>query len=291
MIMNSWINIKQIEKKIDDFKLGPINLTIEPGTITALVGHNGSGKSTILKMIMNLVKPDSGDITVFTDSVTGEDESWKQYIAYQAQTAIGYAIFTGQTLKDLFSNWYPTWNEERFYHIVELFQIPLDKRFGKMSQGAQQKLRLALTIATNARILILDEPTSFIDIPSKNKLIDLLVEWMDEDERAIIMASHQTEDIHKLADYIAIFHQGQLLGKYEKEELTANYYQYWIQEELPPTSIPGEVARKGNQVISNQADLTEQHLRDLQITWTDRRGLHLEEVITILLTEAGKGPR
>lgn len=285
--MEPWIKINQVKKTVDDFQLGPIHLDIEPGTITALVGNNGSGKSTLLKLIMNLVKPDTGDIKVFNQLVVGEDESWKQHIAYQAQTATGYDVFTGKTLKDLISHWYPTWDEERFQRLVDLFQISLNKRYGKMSQGAQQKLRLALTIATNARILILDEPTSFIDIPSKNKLIDLLVEWMDEGERAIVMASHQAEDINKLADYITVLHNGQLLGTYEKEELTASYQQYWIKEDLPPMSIPGEVTRNNNRIISNEADLTEQFFQHYQISWTDRKSLELEEVITLLLTKEG----
>lgn len=284
-MMNAWIDIKQIEKKIDDFHIGPINLTIEPGTITALVGNNGSGKSTLLKMIMNLVKPNRGEINVFDHLVTGENEGWKQHIAYQAQTAVGYEVFTGETLKDLVSRWYPTWDDRRFKELIDLLQVPLHKRYAEMSQGAQQKLRLALTISTNARILILDEPTSFIDIPSKKMLIDLLADWMDEEERAMIIASHQTEDISKLADYITVLHNGQLLGTYEKEELTTHYHQYWITEELPPVAIPGEVIRDTKRIISNQPDLTEQYLKDYHISWTERKILELEEVITLLLTK------
>lgn len=283
--MNTWIDVKQVKKNVDDFRLGPINLTIEPGTITALVGNNGSGKSTLLKMMMNLVKPDTGEISVFNQVVTGEDESWKQHIAYQAQTAIGYDVFTGKILKDLVSRWYPNWHDDRFRKMVDLLQIPLNKRYGKMSQGDQQKLRLALTIATNARILILDEPTSFIDIPSKKILIDLLVDWMDEDERAMIIASHQTEDIHKLADYITVLQNGQLLGTYEKEELTTNYQHYWVTEELPPVAIPGEVSRDHKRIISNQPEMTEQYFNTYHIAWTDRQNLELEEVITLLLTK------
>lgn len=283
--MHPWIELTQVQKKIDDFQLGPIDLTIEPGTITALVGNNGSGKSTLLKMIMNLVKQNEGDIKVFNKLVNDTDESWKQHIAYQAQTPVGYDPFTGNSLKDLVSRWYPSWDETTFMQLVDLLQFPLNKRFGNLSQGSQQKLRLALTIATNARTLILDEPTSFMDIPSKKILIDFLVDWMDQEERSIIIASHQAEDIRKLADYLVILHNGTMLGTYEKEELTENYQQYWFSETLPYANIPGEVSREQHSIISNQPGATEQFLSEHDIQWTNRNAVELDAIITLLLTK------
>lgn len=284
--MQPWIQITQLQKRIDNFELGPIDFAIEPGTITALVGNNGSGKSTLLKMMMNLVKQDKGEIKVFSKFVNESDESWKQNIAYQAQTAVGYDPFTGNALKNLISHWYPNWDEELFKKLVDLFQVPLTKRFGKLSQGSQQKLRLALTIASNARLLILDEPTSFMDIPSKKIFIDTLVDWMDKEERAIIIASHQAEDIRKLADYLVILHNGTMLGAYEKEELTESYQQYWFNETIPFEEIPGEISREQHTIVTNQAEATEQFLSQNQMHWTNRKALELDEVISLLLTNA-----
>lgn len=282
--MQGLVEITQLQKKIDDFQLGPIDLTIEVGTITALIGNNGSGKSTLLKSIMNLAKADTGTIKVFGDSVSGKDESWKNSIAYQPQTMIGSDAFTGTSLKDLISRFYPNWDEALFTKVVQRLDVDLTKRYGKLSQGSQQKLNFALTIARNARILILDEPTAHMDIPSKKVLIDLLVDWMEVEDRAIIIASHQVEDIRKLSDYLFVLHNGQPIGNFEKEELTESYKRYWMIDALPSGKIPGEVVREHNHLISNQPEATEHFFNEHQIEWANRTALELDEIITILLT-------
>ncbi|GGB38283.1 ATP-binding cassette domain-containing protein [Virgibacillus dakarensis] len=287
--MNSWLEITQLQKKIDDFHLGPINLQIEPGTITALVGNNGSGKSTLLKLIMNLANPDMGNIKVFNKFVYGQDESWKDKIAYQAQTPIGYNPYTGNQLKSLIAPLYPNWDDTLFVDMVHSFDIPLHKRYGKLSQGVQQKLNLALTIARNTPLLLLDEPTSFMDIPSKKRLVDILVDWMDRGDHAIIFAGHQAEDIMKLADYLTVLRNGTMVGTFEKEELTATYMHYWLKEPLGKMSIPGEISREIKQLVSNQPAATEQFFHENNVAWTDRKALDLDEIITYLLQEGKDG--
>src|SRR5690625_4507888 len=112
--MYPFVEIERVTKKIDKFLLGPIQLTIEPKTITALVGDNGSGKSTLIKMIMNLVHPSEGTIKAFSHDVQAIDEIWKQHIAYQPQTLIGYDTFTGSQLSRFIAYWYPNWDEQLF---------------------------------------------------------------------------------------------------------------------------------------------------------------------------------
>lgn len=280
--METWIELSNTEKSIDHFKLGPLNFTMEPGTITALVGSNGSGKSTLLKLMMNLVKPDSGTITLFNKDVVKLDESWKKHVAYQPQTPIGYSPFTGEDLKSLISEWYPNWDDVFFKRIVKELDVSLKIRFDKMSQGAQQKLVLALTLARNTKLLLLDEPTSFLDIPSKKVLIDLLIEWMEQDVRSIILASHQAEDINRLADYITVMKKGNLIGTVEKEELIESYQRYWL-EQMPSSPIPGEVKREDHTIVSNETSLTEKFFNENKISW-QQTAIELDEIISILLT-------
>ncbi|MFD2045299.1 ATP-binding cassette domain-containing protein [Ornithinibacillus salinisoli] len=277
------IEVSHIRKQIDDFHLGPIDLKVEPGTITSLVGNNGSGKSTLLKLMMNLVNPDLGYVKVFSQSIYGQDESWKNLVAYQPQTIIGWNVFTGNALKELISSLYVNWDDTLFDKLVDLFNIPLNKKFGKLSQGVQQKLNLALTIPRNAPLLILDEPTSFMDIPSKKILMDVLVDWMDQGDRAIIIASHQIEDIRKLSDYLFVLHNGEMIGNFEKEALTESYKRYWTNTLLPNDPVPGEVSRNHQQIISNQPEMTEAFFQEQNVQWTNRTALDLEEIISILL--------
>src|SRR5699024_3893666 len=252
--------------KIEHFTLGPIDMQIEAGTITALVGDNGSGKSTLFKMIMNLVNPTEGSIQLLDIPVNGENEIWKKSIAYQPQTPIGYDAFTGNDLQHLISSWYPNWDQRKFTQLIQDLQIPLNKKFGTLSQGEQQKLSFALTLPTNTDILLLDEPTSFMDIPSKQILMDILIEWMEVGNRSILFASHQVEDIQKLADYIVLLQKGNCVASMEKDTLLASYRKYWLQEPVPFPHVPGEMTRNHNALISNQPEETEAFLQEKQIT-------------------------
>lgn len=279
------IEINNVTKKIDRFSLGPVQLTIEPGTVTALVGDNGSGKSTLIKIIMNLVHPTEGEISVFGHN-NREVDVWKEQIAYQAQTSIGYDAFNGNHLKGLVSRWYPNWNEDLFQQMVTDLNIPLNNRFSKLSPGVQQKLTLALTIARGTKLLILDEPMTFLDIPSKKYITNLLVDWLEQDDtRSIILTSHYAEDVEKLADYIYILRGGKPVGFYEKDSLIEGYKRYWINDmnRLPLFDIPGECGREKNSIISHQAEETEVFFKQHHIPWEKCTALELEEIIALKL--------
>ncbi|PWA07926.1 ABC transporter ATP-binding protein [Pueribacillus theae] len=283
--MECSAEMNQVKKKIDDFQLGPIDLDIQSGLITALVGSNGAGKSTVLKMLMNLVKQDEGTITLLNEQVDGDSEEWKEKVAYLPQSFPGLVPFTGMELKKLTSEWYPKWDERLFNKINKLFDLSLTKKFGKLSQGSQQKLKFALTLPRNPNLLILDEPTSHMDIPSKKLLIDLLVEWMEEGARTILLATHQVEDIRKLADYLVIMDKGRMLGSFEKEELIAQYKQYWVKGSLPPVTVPGEIERKENMLVTKCPSQTEEFLKNRGVTWSTAKSLELDEIISIMLTK------
>ncbi|TFB14600.1 ABC transporter ATP-binding protein [Filobacillus milosensis] len=282
--MNSVIELNNVSKTIDEFELGPLNMAIEPGLITAVVGSNGAGKSTFIKMLMNLVKPNNGQIRMLSEDIQN-NEHWKDQVAYLPQRFTGYDPYTGKQLKVLISNFYPTWDDHLFEEIVEAFDVNLSKKFSKLSQGMQQKLALSLTIARNTDIMILDEPTSDMDIPSKQKLMAILVEWMERGNRSLIFASHQTDEIRKLADTIAIIQDGQMLGHFEKEELSQAYTQYWITEPLPEEPLPGEKKRKNSRTIitDNEIEL-ELQLSQHQLEWSHKEKLDIEEAITLMLT-------
>lgn len=129
-------------------------------------------------------------------------------------------------LRSLTSSCYPNWDGNLFQQIIDLLEIPLNKKFNKLSQGLQRKLLLALTIASNTSLMILDEPTAYLDIPAKKNLGDLLIDWMDNGKQAIIMTNHQVEDIRKLSDFtdfICILDNGKMIGNFDKSQLRERY--------------------------------------------------------------------
>lgn len=283
--MEQAVAIRNVHKAVDNFQLKSIHLEIEKGTISALIGKNGAGKSTLLNLIMNLMNTDVGDIQILGQSVSREDESWKRKVAYLPQKPPMITPFTGQELRDLTARWYPTWDETYFQRIVALFGIDLTTKFKKLSPGAQQQLNLALVIARNTEILILDEPTAHLDIPSKKILGDLLVEWMDNGERTIILATHQIEDIQKLADYLVIIKDGQIQEKFEKEVLTDMYKRYWFSLPLDCGLVPGEVERKGNSIVTNLPIEAEDFFDHAKLKWITVQSLDLDEIVTMLLVK------
>jgi len=283
--VDEWVTIIGLQKTIDDFQLGPIDLRFEAGTITALIGNNGSGKSTLLKLMMNLAKSDQGEARLFGEPADSEEKNWKPHVAYLPQSPVGVDLFTGEALKNLTASWYPDWDENLFRYIVKQFNIPLKKKYSKLSPGVQQKLNLALTIPRNASLMILDEPTSFLDIPSTKMLGDILIDWMDQGERSILLTSHQVEDVRKLADYIAILHDGELLGSFEKDALQERYRRYWMASSLPKERVPGEVSRDDRQLVTEDAQRTEAFFKARGVEWYDQEALDLEDIITLLMTE------
>lgn len=280
------IELIDVEKKLDEFVIGPINLTFEKGTVTALIGENGAGKSTVGRLIMDLVHKDKGKIIVDQIEIGGENENWKEKISFLPQSSIGIQFMNGKELKELNAYWYSTWNEELFNELIDQFQVPLDKKIGVLSQGVQQKLAFIIALSRDTEILILDEPTAHLDIPAKKMFTDCIVDWMRKEDKTVIISSHQVEDIRKLADYLVLIKTGKLIGKFEKEELTRSYQRFWTSPSLPNEKVPGEIVRSAyNQLISNEPEKTESYFVAENISVVDKKALELEEVITILLSE------
>ncbi|GAA0465289.1 ABC transporter ATP-binding protein [Alkalibacillus silvisoli] len=282
--MNSILSTKQLTKRVDEFTLGPINFELEPNTITVIVGNNGAGKSTILKSFLNLVKPNQGEVRLFNQSHTILPLETQQRIAYQPQRLFGCDSFTGEQLTKLFSKWYLKWDHDLFQNTVHAFDIPLNKPYDKLSKGMQQKLNFALNFAKNADLMILDEPTVSMDIPSKQLVMDLLTEWMEREGKTLLITTHQVDEVRKLADYIMVLKDGKLITYREKESFINSFTLYWVQSELPNQQIPGEVSRKTRQIISNNAKETEAFLQREQINWVTSEHLELEETISMMLS-------
>lgn len=276
--MRAFIQLEQVKKTIDNFTMDPFDMAIEQGVVTALIGENGAGKSTILKMMMDLVRYDEGEIIRFNG-----DNNWKENVAYLPQTAIGYDGFTGTELKELISHWYPKWDDGLFLEMVEQFQLDLHAPYHKLSQGMQQKLQLTLTIPRNTTLLILDEPTSFLDIPSKHYLFDLLTLWIEKGNRSILLASHQADELKKLADYLVLLKAGTLLGKMGKDDLIEQFRKYWFVDPIPFNTLPGELTRHEGEIVSYDRQVTEAFLVENDIQSLKSAAMELEEIIMILL--------
>ncbi|MGX1265391.1 ABC-2 type transport system ATP-binding protein [Rossellomorea marisflavi] len=288
--MNDPITISNVEKTIGGTTFSIPNLNIPVGTICALVGTNGAGKSTLFKMIMNLVKPDKGNISIFGKPVNGDDEAWKSHLSYQSQQMEGTDFLTGEDLRQLMSRYYPDWDESLFQRVVSTLDIPLGKKGKKLSPGMQAKLSIALTLGCNAPVLLLDEPTASMDIPSRKLVIDLLAEIMESGEKTILLATHHVEDLKKLADYLIFFEGDEVAEPVEKDELVASHRLLWLDQPVSfDQPLPGELKRTyGKVILTNDPDRTRDALRQHAISIVEEQVPDLETVDTELLTKGEK---
>ncbi|MGE8202950.1 ATP-binding cassette domain-containing protein [Heyndrickxia sp. NPDC080065] len=280
------IELKNVYKDIGEFSLGPINVEIPYGSIVAIVGDNGAGKSTLIKTIQGLAKETSGEVFLFGERRKLDDESWRNRIAYQSQTLKGCDRFTGKDLHQLISHYSMTFNEEAFERYVKDLDIPLNKPFINLSEGVRKKLNLALTFAQNKELFIMDEPTAHLDMMAQRYVMDEIVRLMEADsERTILFASHQLDDIRKLADYILLIRKGNFLGMYEKDELTLMYRRYWLDTEVT-SAFPGvvKISQQGREIISNNPQLTEQAFMQKGIHIIQKSNIDLDDILPWLLS-------
>ena len=192
-----------------------ITTNIVPGKIYALLGSNGSGKTTFMKMVAGLVKPTSGDITL--DGMPIGEES-KKYIAYMPTESFYYNYMTCKDAGNFYKDFYQDFDENKYYYLLNEMNLDPNMKVSKMSSGMTAKAKLALTLARNAAIIMLDEPLNGIDIIAREKVIDTVLKSASPNN-AIVMSSHLVDELEKVIDYAIFVRQGEVVVQGDAEEL------------------------------------------------------------------------
>lgn len=221
--MESILEVKKLTKKYKDFKLNNISFKLDRGYIMGFIGPNGAGKSTTIKLVMNLLKRDSGEIKVFgLDNVKHEKEI-KQRIGFVYDKNHFYDELTLKNTRKIISNFYTNWNDDIYYKYMKIFNLKENKKVKELSKGMQMKFSLALALSHKAELIIMDEPTSGIDPISRNEILDILMEVIQDEKKAIFFSTHITTDLEKIADYITFINNGDLIFSKPKDEILDNY--------------------------------------------------------------------
>lgn len=221
--METAIRLEHVTKKYKDFTLNDICLDIPKGCIVGLVGENGAGKTTMIKAILGLINPDAG--MIYVNGVPSEKlpKDWKKDVG-TVLSGLGFfregtAETLGRCMKDIYSNW----DEERYLHYLEKFKISHDKKIKEYSKGMTVKMVLAVAFSHNAAMLVLDEPTSGLDPVVRDEILDILLEFIQDEEHSVLISSHIVSDLEKTADYIAFLRDGRLEFMSGKDELLEEY--------------------------------------------------------------------
>lgn len=221
--MNSnAIEIRNLVKNFNEFSLGPINLTIPKGVIVGYIGENGAGKSTTIKLILGLLRKDGGSISVLNEDNV-DNIAVKDKIGVVFDDLLFPEDMNLSSVEKFCSRVYSKWDNDVFYEYQKRFNLPLQQPIKHYSRGMKMKLSIAIALSHNAELLILDEATSGLDPIVRDDILDLLLEFMQDETHTILISSHILSDLEKVADYIAFIHGGKILFYESKDELKENY--------------------------------------------------------------------
>ena len=217
------LQIKDLCKSYGDFSLDHLTLTLPYGCIMGLIGENGAGKSTTIKLILDMIRRDSGEIRILGKDNRDDLRLTKEDIGVVLDDVGLSGCLTAVQVDKIMANTYQNWNSSQFMSYLEKLDIPEKKRFKEFSRGMRMKLSIAIALSHDAKLLILDEATGGLDPVVRDEILDIFAEFTRDETHSILMSSHIVSDLEKICDYIAFLHKGKLLLCEEKDRLKENY--------------------------------------------------------------------
>lgn len=221
--MEHAINVKGLTKNYPNFSINNINLVVPKGYIVGLIGENGAGKSTTIKSILNLINKDSGSIEVFGLDHSKYELEIKQRIGIVFDESHFPDQLKAKDINTMMENIYQNWDTPLFNQYLKQFKLPENQIIKEFSRGMKMKLSLATALAHHPKLLILDEPTSGLDPIVRNEILDIFLDFIQDEEHSILISSHITSDLEKIADYITFIHEGNIIFSESKDALLNDY--------------------------------------------------------------------
>lgn len=209
--MENLVEFKNVSKYFKDFSLENINLQVKQGQITGFVGANGAGKSTTMKLMMNLLQPDTGEIKVFGKNYANHEKQLKERIGFVYDSNVFYESLNLKDIRKIIGPAYKNWSDSQFYNYINRFELPLNKAIKTFSKGMLMKTSLAMALSHEAEFIMMDEPTAGLDPVFRRELLDILKEMMEGGRRTIFFSTHITSDLEQIADNITFIQQGKIL--------------------------------------------------------------------------------
>ncbi|MBQ5552780.1 MAG: ABC transporter ATP-binding protein [Erysipelotrichaceae bacterium] len=217
------IQINGLKKKYKDFTLD-LTLDLPKGRVSGLVGKNGAGKSTTLKAILGLIQTDEGSVKVFGKDAFNLTSEEKQQLGVALSDSSFSGYLTVDAVKNILKNMYHSFDEEKFLDLSEKMKLPLNKQIKEFSTGMKAKLKVIAALCHKAKLLIMDEPTSGLDVEARNEVLDILREYLaQDDEVSLLISSHISSDLEGLCDDIYLIDEGRLLLHEQTDELLDKY--------------------------------------------------------------------
>ncbi len=246
--MTHTLEVRNLTKKYERFTLDNVSFDLPMGCIMGVVGENGAGKSTLFKAILNLIHRNAGEILFWGKPMTDKDTKMREQIGVAFDSICFSEVLTVKQVGNIGKYTYKNWDSAQFQELVTRFELPLKAEIKTLSKGMKMKLNLAFAMSHNAKLLILDEPTAGLDPIARDELLDLFLDFVQDEEHSILISSHITTDLEKIADYITFINKGKIAFSKEKDTLL---YQYGIvrcgEKDLDAVKNAGCIAWKKNE--------------------------------------------
>ena len=217
------LEIKNLRKSFPGFTLDGVSFTLPLGCIMGLVGENGAGKSTTIKLILDILHKDGGTVEILGKDNESDIRLTKEDVGV-VMDEVGLPLcVTAKQVGKIMSNTFKNWDGEEYLRLLKKLSLPENKEFKDFSRGMKMKLGIAIAMSHGAKLLILDEPTSGLDPVVRDEVVEMFYDFTRDETHSILISSHIVSDLEKLCDYIAFLHKGKLLLCEEKDELLARY--------------------------------------------------------------------
>ena len=217
------LTVLGLTKKYKEFSLWDISFEVPRGTIVGLIGENGAGKSTTLNAILGVVHKDAGEISIMGNPIEELKPDMKEKIGVVFDGTNFSEELTPKKLNKVLKGIYASWDEDFFVSLLKKLSLPLQKKIKSFSKGMKAKLSIAVAFAHHPKLLILDEATSGLDPIVRDDILDMFLDFVQDEENSILVSSHITTDLEKVADYIVFIHEGRLIFSKPKDELLESY--------------------------------------------------------------------
>lgn len=223
MMNRNALTVSGLTKKYKEFTLSDISFEVPQGTIVGLIGENGAGKSTTLNAILGVIYRDAGDISVMGKPIEELEPDAKEQIGVVFDGSNYPEILSPKKINQVMKNIYHSWDEQTYFRLLKQFSLPLDKQIKQFSKGMKMKLAISVALSHHSKLLILDEATSGLDPVIRDDILDMLLDFVQDEEHSILVSSHITSDLEKIADYIVFIHEGKVVFSKPKDELIEQY--------------------------------------------------------------------
>lgn len=222
-MQSSALVVNGLTKKYQDFVLDNVSFSVPSGTIVGLIGENGAGKSTTINAILGLINKDSGTIELLGKPDSELDGDLRNQIGVVFDGSNYPDALSAKKLNNVFKNIYSAWDENRFFSLLQEMSLPADKKIKDFSKGMKMKMSIAVAFSHNSKLLVLDEATSGLDPVVRDDILDMFLEFVQDESNSILVSSHITSDLEKVADYIVFIHKGKVVFCKSKDELRYKY--------------------------------------------------------------------